>query len=69
MEVGCARLQRRLRLQQGGADVVVDLAVHALHVHEFAGIIDDVDATVVPPFDAAQSRQTRAIFLAAASEI
>src|SRR6267378_1466984 len=40
---GLPRLQRGLRLQQRGADVVVDLAVHALHVHELPGIIDDVE--------------------------
>jgi hypothetical protein len=39
---GLARPQRRLRLQQRGADVVADSAAHALHVHELAGIIDDV---------------------------
>src|SRR6266436_71655 len=40
---GLPRLQRGLRLQQRGADVVVDLAVHALHVYELPGIIDDVE--------------------------
>src|SRR5882762_5350022 len=40
---GLARLQRGLCLQQRGTDVVVNLTVHALHVHEFPGIIDDVE--------------------------
>src|SRR5437879_6223784 len=39
---GLARPQRGLRLQQSGADVVVDLAVSSLHVHHFAGVIEDV---------------------------
>ena len=30
-------------LQQRRADVIEDLAVHPLHVNEFAGIIEDVD--------------------------
>src|SRR5580700_6565786 len=38
-----ARLQRGLRLQQSGTDVVIHLPIHALHVHEFTGIVEDVD--------------------------
>src|SRR5215472_13985688 len=40
---GLPRLQRGLRLEQRGTNVVEDLAIHALHVHELACIVDDVE--------------------------
>src|SRR5204862_8065443 len=38
-----ARLQRRLGFHQGGPDVVEHLAIHPLHVHELAEIVEDVE--------------------------
>src|SRR5215831_10835090 len=40
---GLTRLERRLRLQQRGANVVINLSVHALHMHEFASVIEDIE--------------------------
>src|SRR5205807_1982706 len=40
---GLTTLESRLRLEQRGADVIKDLAIHALHVDELTRRIDDVD--------------------------
>jgi len=53
---GCRVFSEVCAFNSAVRDVVVDLAVHALHVHELPGIIDDV-GDIAPSFDAAQSRQ------------
>jgi hypothetical protein len=39
---GLPRFQSCLRFEQRGTHVVGDLSIHALHVHELSGVVDDV---------------------------